>query len=87
MTLYKVIFQWKMPSFVINVDGVRKLLQRVNPSKDIDPDMLPKRVLRVAAPVIAPFLSFVFQQSIYLGSVPSNWKHAANIIAIDKKAG
>ena len=46
--------------------------------------MLPTRVLKTAAPVIAPFLSLIFQQSIDTGTISNDWKHA-NITAIYKK--
>ena len=52
-----------MPSIIIDIDGVTRLLQGVNPSKASGPDMLPTRVLKTAAPVIAPFLTLIFQQS------------------------
>ena len=38
------------------------------------------RVLKEAASAFAPYLCFIFQQSIHTGSVPADWKHA-NIIA------
>ena len=41
-------------------------------------------VLTEAASAIAPYLCFIFQQSIDTGSVPADWKHA-NIIAVYKK--
>ena len=42
------------------------------------------RVLKEAASAFAPYLCFIFQQSIHTGSVPADWKHA-NIIAVYKK--
>ena len=73
-----------MPNIIIDIDGVTKLLQGVNPSKASGPDMLPTRVLKTAALVIAPFLSLIFQQSIDTGTIPNDWKHA-NMTAIYKK--
>ena len=73
-----------MPSIVIDTNGVTKLLQSVNPSKASGPDMLPTRVLKETAPVISPFLSFIFQQSVDTGTIPNDWRHA-NITAIHKK--
>ena len=42
------------------------------------------RVLKEAASAIAPYLCFIFQQSIDIGSVPADWKHG-NIIPVYKK--
>ena len=46
--------------------------------------MLPTRLLKETAPVISPFLSFIFQQSVDTGTIPNDWRHA-NITAIHKK--
>ena len=73
-----------MPSILIDIDGVTRLLQGVNLTKASGPDMLPTRVLKTAAPVIAPFLSLIFQQSIDTGTIPNDWKHV-NITAIYNK--
>lgn len=73
-----------MPIVTIDIDRVTKLLQRINPSKATGPDLIPMRVLKEAASTIAPYLCFIFQQSVDTGSVPADWKHA-NIIAVYKK--
>ena len=71
-------------SIAIYFDGVTKLLQRINPSKSTRPDLIPLCVLKEALSAIAPYLCFIFQQSIDTGSVPADWKHAI-IIAVHKK--
>ena len=68
----------------IDIGGVTKLLQRINPSKATGPDLIPMRVLKEVASAIAPYLCFIFQQSIDTESVPADWKHA-KIIAVYKK--
>ena len=73
-----------IPNIHIDNNGVIKLLSGLNPSKAKDPDLLPTRVLKEAATEIAPYLSFIFQQSINTGEVPPDWKHA-NVVAIFKK--
>ena len=73
-----------IPNIHIDNNGVIKLLSGLNPSKAKGPDLLPTRVLKEAATEIAPYLSFIFQQSINTGEVPPNWKHA-NVVAIFKK--
>lgn len=56
-----------MPNIHIHNNGVIKLLNRLNPSKVNGPDLLPTRVLKEAATEIAPYLCFIFQQSINTG--------------------
>ena len=73
-----------MPNITIDINGVTKLLQKINPSKAAGPDLLPMRVLTEAASALAPYLCFIFQQSIDTGIVPADWKHA-NIVAVYKK--
>ena len=73
-----------MPNIHIDNNGVIKLLSGLNPSKANGPDLLPTCVLKEEATEIAPYLSFVFQQSINTGEVPPDWKHA-NVVAIFKK--
>lgn len=41
-----------MPNVTIGIDGVTKLLQRINPSKATGPDLIPMRVLKDAASAI-----------------------------------
>ena len=73
-----------MPNIHIDNNGVIKLLSGLNTSKANGPDLLPTHVLKEAATEIAPYLSFIFQQSINTGEVSPDWKHA-NVVAILKK--
>ena len=73
-----------MPNIHMDNNGVIKLLSGLNTSKANGPDLLPMHVLKEAATEIAPYLSFIFQQSINTGEVPPDWKHA-NVVAILKK--
>ena len=75
-----------MPNITIDCNGVVKLLGQLNPSKANGPDQIPTRVLKEAAPAIAPYLYYIFQQSLDSGNVPADhdWRHA-NIFAIYKK--
>ena len=73
-----------MPNIQIDNNGVIKLLSGLNPSKAKGPELLPTRFLKEAATEIAPYLSFIFQQSINTGEVPPDWKHA-NVVAMLKK--
>ena len=74
-----------MPNVTADIDGVTKFLQRINPSKATGPDLIPLGVLKEAAPAIAPFLCFIFQQSIDTGSVPPDWKHANIMRSIQER--
>ena len=56
-----------MPNIQIDNNGVIKLLSGLNTSKANGPDLLPMHVLKEAATEIAPYLSFIFQQSINTG--------------------
>ena len=56
--------------------GVRKLLERLDPSKACGPDMLQARVLKELATSIAPALTEIFNRSYRSGIVPSDWRHA-----------
>ena len=52
-----------MPNIAIDHhNGVMK-----NPSKATGPDLIPAPILKEAAPTIAPFFTFIFQQSINTG--------------------
>ena len=56
-----------MSNIHIDNNGVIKLLSGLNTSKANGPDLLPTHVLKEAATEIAPYLSFIFQQSINTG--------------------
>jgi hypothetical protein len=43
--------------------GVEKPLQNLNPNKAADPDLLPTRMLKEVAKIIASVLPSIFQQS------------------------
>ena len=73
-----------MPKIEIDICGVVKLLERLNPSKANGPDLIPTCVLKEAAQSVAPYLCLIFQQSIDSCEVPADWKHAF-ITAIYKK--
>jgi len=73
-----------MRNVAIDHNGVMKLLEKINPSKATGPDLIPARILKEAALAIAPFLTFIFQQSIDTGTVPKDWV-TAKITAIFKK--
>ena len=65
-----------MEELVISVNGVTKLLKEINPSKAGGPDNLPCRLLRELAVELAPILTYIYQQSLSTGQLPSVWKSA-----------
>ncbi|XP_072017493.1 uncharacterized protein [Amphiura filiformis] len=73
-----------MADFKITSAGVEKLLNGLNASKAAGPDGLPRRILKILAPQIAPALTFIFNQSLQTGTLPQDWK-TANITPIHKK--
>ena len=69
---------------VFSVPGIAKLLPNIDPRKANGPNLIPCRVLKEAADVIAPFLQFLYTQSLESGKLPSDWLKA-NIIPLFKK--
>ena len=61
---------------VVQVAGVRKLLQRLKPGKASGPDCMPKRFLKELADQLAPPLSALFNQSLESGCIPDDWSKA-----------
>ena len=58
---------------VVQVAGVRKLLQRLKPEKASGRDRIPNRVLKELADELAPPLSALFNQSLESGCIPDDW--------------
>ena len=63
---------------------VEKLLLDLNTNKACGPDVITARMLRESASTIAPSLSRIFNISLKLGKLPSEWK-SANITPVFKK--
>ena len=68
----------------IDVAGVEKLLQNLNPGKASGPDNIPNRILKCYATQLAPMLTFIFNQSVTTGCLPKEWT-TAHISPIFKK--
>ena len=73
-----------MEDIKITCSGVLKLLQDLNTRKATGPESISAHVLKTYATEIAPVLTFIFQQSISSGYVPTDWR-LANITPIFKK--
>ena len=68
----------------ISPEGVAKQLSQLNPNKACGPDELPARVLKEISQSASGWLAFIFQQSLNLNTVPSDWSKAL-ITAVYKK--
>ena len=73
-----------MPDIEVEVRGVQKLLHNIKPNKATGPDGIPCRLLKEVANEIAPVLTDIFNSSLSLGALPSEWKKA-NVSPVFKK--
>ena len=67
-----------IPSFrfmLIPVDNVLKTLRYLNVSKGAGLDKIPAKMLRIAADIIAPSLTYIFNLSLSTGVFVENWKY------------
>ena len=60
----------------INVQKVIKLLKAIAVGKATGFDKIPNRLLKIAADVVTPSLTGLFNQSLVTGIFPSDWKLA-----------
>ena len=60
----------------INASKVIKLLKAIDVNKATGPDKIPNRLLKIAADVVGPSLTGIFNQSLATGIFPSDWKMA-----------
>ena len=65
-----------MPDITISAEGIKKLLDNINPSKAGGPDGLRPRVLKELAIPISPILQKIFSESLCQCAVPDDWKLA-----------
>ena len=73
-----------MPSIAITINGIRKLLIKLNPHKSPGTDNLHPQVLKELSSSIAPALCRILKASLESGVVPSDWK-SANVTPLFKK--
>ena len=67
-----------------NPNGVKKLLQNLNPHKAAGPDNIAPTILKECAIELAPIITLLFQTSLDNSTVPSDWK-SAQITPLFKK--
>ena len=53
-----------------------KTLKSINPNKATGPDDIPNKVLKMAAEILSPSLSAIFNRSLSMGIYPNDWKMA-----------
>ena len=69
---------------IFSTAGIKKLLQTVDCKKANGSDGIPCYILKEAAAELAPFLQFLFTQSLHTGSVPQAWLKET-VVPIHKK--
>ena len=67
----------------INIEGIIKLLNQLNPNKPSGPDNISARLLRETLSEIAPAFALIFQALLYQQSIPDDWCKA-NVTPIYK---
>ncbi|MCG8046535.1 MAG: reverse transcriptase family protein, partial [Candidatus Thiodiazotropha endolucinida] len=73
-----------MEDIDIQEQGVKKLLDGLNPRKASGPDNISARILKDCSASLTPILTLIFRQSLHEGRVPDDWRHAY-VTAIFKK--
>ncbi len=68
----------------VTVNGVTKLLKKLNPHKAAGPDEIPARLLRELADFLGPVLTILYQSSVNTGNLPLIWK-SATVAPVFKK--
>ena len=65
-----------MPEITVTINGVTKLLEKINPYKASGPDMVSARFLKEVATEISPVLTLLFNASILQIIIPTDWREA-----------
>jgi len=65
-------------------NGIKCILENLDPSKSSGPDNIPTHILKLCAAEISPVLQIIFSQSYQEGLLPSDWLQG-NVIPIHKK--
>ena len=60
----------------INMENVTHLLKTINVNKATGPDNIPGRLLKIAAEILSPSLTVIFNKSLSTGIYPNAWKMA-----------
>ena len=65
-----------MPEVNIDLNGVLKLLLKLNPGKAVGPDKIKPIVLKALSVEIAPVICLLFERSLHTGQLPIEWTKA-----------
>ena len=60
----------------ISLESVLETLKSINPNKATGPDNIPNKILKMAAEILSPSLSAIFNRSLSMGIYPDDWKMA-----------
>ena len=71
-------------TLIFNVDGIKVLLNTLQPKKSSGPDNIPSWILKECADEIALILQIIFTQSLSTHTLSQDWL-TANIIPVFKK--
>ena len=63
-------------NFEITTQGVYNILNTCNPNKSPGPDGIYPLPLKETATEVSSMLTHIFQQSLNMGMLPTQWKHA-----------
>ena len=69
---------------LVGRQGVKSLLDNLNPHKATGPDNIPTSLLKQLSPELAPVLTMIFQASLQQCHLPADWK-TAKIVPVHKK--
>ena len=73
-----------MPEIYVSEEGVYKLLSDLNVNKASGPDLIPFKILKIAAQPLSRCLALLFNRSLASGTLPQDWC-TANITPVFKK--
>ena len=73
-------------AFTITVQETLNALNKLDTNKSCGPDLLPSKIIKFVAIIIAEPLTKLFNKSLQLGIYPTSWKNA-NVHPIFKKKG
>ena len=82
--MFLASFAYRILAGYIQTEGVRKLLQELDPHKATELDNISANLFKLTALQIAPLLVLVFTASVIQGKLPDDWK-LAYITPIFKK--
>ena len=64
------------PEIIITINGVKKLMEKINPHKASGSDMVSAKFLKEVATEISPALTLLINASILQSIIPTDWKEA-----------